>query len=70
MQLGFANNGGGGMAAGGKPKVIYERQKNPDVLSMLQELEPDVDFGYDEARWREYFARKRTAYSGDLRRDP
>lgn len=70
MQLGFSNNGGGGMSAGGKPKVIYEPQKNPDVLSMLQELEPDVDFGYDEPRWREYFARKRTAYSGDLRRDP
>lgn len=52
-----------------KKKVFVQTQNNRDVLSLLQMIEPDVDYGYDEQRWREHFANKRSKFSGDLRRD-
>ncbi len=69
-QVGFSNNGGGGMSTGGKAKMVVQKQKNRDVLSMLKTIEPDVDHGYDQSRWRRHFAQKWARYSGDLRRDP
>lgn len=70
MSVGFGDNGGGGLSTGGKPKVIVEKRTNPGVLSLLKVIEPDVDFGYDEQAWLNYFARTRSTFSGDLRRDP
>src|SRR5690606_17758548 len=46
----FGNNGSGGMSAGGKAKTISRRIENPPVLSLLRQLEPDVNFGYDSLR--------------------
>ena len=66
---GFSSNGSGGFATGGKPKVIVRNLKNPPALTLLKMIEPGVDFGYNESRWREYFAHKWASYSGDLRRD-
>ena len=68
IRAGFGD-GGGGLQTGGKKKVFVQTRKNPAVLALLQAIEPGVDYGYDEQRWREYFANKRSTFSGDLRRD-
>ncbi len=69
-QAGFSNDGSGGFSTGGKKVVIETTKQNPAVLGLLNLIEPDVNYGYDEVAWRKYFADKRTAYEGDLRRDP
>ena len=66
---GFTGNGSSGFSTGQKPKVITRHLENPPALTLLKMIEPEVDFGYDERAWREYFARKHGSYSGDLRRD-
>ena len=68
INAGFGD-GGGGLQTGGKKVVYTQTRKNPAVLALLQTIEPEVDYGYDEQRWREYFANKRSSFSGDLRRD-
>ncbi|MGB1925281.1 MAG: HEAT repeat domain-containing protein [Rubripirellula sp.] len=69
LQVGFGENGGG-LQTGGKKQVRIERRKNPAVLTLVQEVLPDVDYGYDEQAWLNYIARQRNQFSGDLRRDP
>ena len=69
MQVGFGN-GGGGMQMGGKKQVQVEHRKNPAALTLVKSVVQDVDHGYDEQAWRDYIASLRTAFSGDLRRDP
>ncbi len=70
MQAAFSNDGGGGLSTGGKPTVVTQKLTNPSVLALLTTIEPEAGFGYDEQAWRQYFANQRTAFSGDLRRDP
>ncbi len=70
MNVGFGDNGANGMSTGSKPTVFKDRQQNPPVLALIRMVEPDVDFGYDQDRWRAYLAAKKTDFSGDLRRDP
>ena len=70
MQATFSNDGGGGLSTGSKPTVISKPMTNPAVLSLVKAIEPDADYGYDEQAWQQHFAGKRTAFSGDLRRDP
>jgi hypothetical protein len=70
MQVGFGDNGGGGLSTGGKPKVIEEQKTNPAVLTLVKTIEPDADYGYDEQAWLLHFAEKRSKFNGDLRRDP
>jgi hypothetical protein len=69
MQVGFGD-GGGGMQMGGKKQVRVEELENPEALILVKSVIPDVDFGYDEQAWRNHIATQRTAFSGDLRRDP
>ena len=69
MQVGFGENGGG-LQMGGKKQVRTERRKNPAVLTLVKEVMPEVDYGYDEQAWLRYIAEQRNQYSGDLRRDP
>ena len=67
--MGSSSSGGGGLAMGGKPKVVTRYLENPPVLTLLKMIEPDVDFGYDKLAWQKYFAAKLGRSSGDLRRD-
>jgi hypothetical protein len=69
MQAGFGD-GGGTFSMGGKKTVETTTRTNPAVLSLVKAIEPSVDHGYDEQAWQLHFAGKRTAFSGDLRRDP
>ncbi|MEM9587469.1 MAG: HEAT repeat domain-containing protein [Planctomycetota bacterium] len=70
IQVGFGNDGSmaSGMGRKEKPKPVPMRNK--EALVLLQLIEPDVNYGYDEARWRQHFAHKFGSYEGDLRRDP
>lgn len=70
IQTGFTPDGGVGMAQGGKPKLVTQKMNNPAALALVKTIEPDTDYGYNEQAWNEHFARQRTAFSGDLRRDP
>ncbi|WP_153556220.1 HEAT repeat domain-containing protein [Roseimaritima sediminicola] len=63
------NGGAGGLQMGGKPTTKKERKTNPHVLAALKVIAPEVDFQYDEPRWRQYFAQQLSSYRGDLRRD-
>ncbi|TWU60518.1 hypothetical protein Poly51_07940 [Rubripirellula tenax] len=69
MNVGFGDNGANGMSSGSQPIVNKSTSNNTAVLALLKEIEPDADFGYDERAWQAYFAAKKTAFSGDLRRD-
>ena len=69
MQVGFGD-GGGGMQMGGKKQVKVDQLQNPAVLTLVKSVVSEVDYGYDEKAWRNYIATQRTAFSGDLRRDP
>ena len=70
LSVGRSSNGGGGLAMGGNKKPIPRDYRNPMALTLLKEVEPGVDFGYDQQAWREHFAAQLTTYEGDLRRDP
>lgn len=64
------NTGTGQHSFGGSgPKVVKRDLKNPRVLNALVEL-TDVNFLYDESRWREWLASREIVVSVDLRRDP
>lgn len=69
-QAGFSPDRGGSFSTGGKAKVITQKRTNPAALALVKTIETGVDYGYDEQAWMEHFARQRTAFSGDLRRDP
>lgn len=72
--IGFArdSNGGlGGTQFGSKRVRIVKELDNPEVLSALLEVVgEDVNYQYDQNRWRVYFAQRIAPYPGDLRRDP
>ncbi len=70
IQFGAGDAGNGGLAMGGKKKVIVESFRNAGALTLLKMVEPGADYGYDQQAWREYFAAQLTAFAGDLRRDP
>lgn len=67
--VGFSSNGSGGLSTGGKAKTIVKPIENPPVLALLRQLEPEVNFGYDQLSWRRYYAAKLSSYRGDIRRD-
>lgn len=64
-----AGNGGGGLSTGGKAQVLVRNLQNPAVLNLLRTIAPNVNFGYDQQAWRDYFIGLRTASPGDLRAD-
>ena len=68
--VGFGADGSGGMSTGGKAKVLVMKVDNPPVLATLRALVPDVDFGYDQTRWRQYFSSQLSNHAGQMRRDP
>jgi len=65
----FNNAGGGGMSTGGKAQTIVTRVENLPVLTLLRQIEGDVNYGYDQIRWRQHIAAKLSGYQGDMRRD-
>lgn len=66
----FSADGGGGLSAGGGPKLVQREVNNEAVLNALQSLHPNVNFGFDEARWRRWYGELRSPTVDNLRRDP
>ena len=60
----------GGVSMGqSKPKKVPVSRENKDVRDALVKLTDGVDFGYNETRWLQWYAAKRTPPQLDLRRD-
>lgn len=71
----FSPNGGGGLSAGGGPKLIKRNVANRSVLSALvsivqQEHDQHANFQYDKEKWKEWYAAKTTPKDVNFRRDP
>ena len=68
---GFSPQGGGGMQAGGKAMIIEQEYQNRQALSALVALVPaGVNFGYDKAAWKNWYAsQQQNAPGTNLRRD-
>ncbi len=70
IAAGFSPTGGGGFSTGGKVQIKEVPIENPPVLKLLRELEPSVDFGFNQLGWRQYLASRYSSAAGHLRRDP
>ena len=68
---GFGDTGGGGMSFGQKGPIEVERNiENHAVLrALLEIIEEDVNFQFDEASWKLWYANKKIPLTVDLRRD-
>jgi hypothetical protein len=68
----FSPTGGSGLSAGGGPKVEKHKVQNQSVLEALVNLTPgqNTNFGYDQTKWKEWYARANTPEDVDLRRAP
>jgi hypothetical protein len=68
---GSGNGGGGlgGMSMGGKPKLVKKDLENEMVLAALTRLHPGAHFGYNEEKWRQWYADTFTTSKVNLRRD-
>jgi hypothetical protein len=51
-----------------KPKIVKLNQQNDAVLGALVSLNPGVNFGFDQKRWREWYMETKTSLEADLRR--
>ena len=65
----FSADGGGGLTTGGGPKTIQSDLQNDAVLGALATLHPNVNFGYDKAAWKRWYADTHIPRATDLRRD-
>ncbi len=61
--------GNGGISMGGRPKSISVRHESRTVLAALTQLTSAI-FGFDQNKWRAWYAEKYAPPMGDLRRDP
>lgn len=50
------DGGGGGLSMGGGPKVVKKKLNNEPVLRALQALNPGTAYGYDQQKWRVWYA--------------
>ena len=63
------DGGAGGISVGGSPRIENRRVKNRSVLEALLALTDDVNFEFDQARWRQWYAKKNVPAGFNLRRD-
>lgn len=59
---------GGGLSLGGGPKYADRQYKNRRVLETLMALASNVNFEYDEDRWRQWYIAKNSTEVINLRR--
>lgn len=67
--VGFGNTGGSGMSQGSKVVSKTNSVSHPAALQLVKTIAPGIDYGYDEAAWRNHFAALRNPYRADVRRD-
>ena len=51
----FNGDGGGSFSAGGGPKMVKTTVQNQPVLRTLSAMYPGTNFGFDQARWRNWY---------------
>jgi hypothetical protein len=74
MTNSFSNDGSGGGGGGGfgmgTPKPIKTKvtNQNDQVLAALNSLFPGVNFGFDEAAWKRWYAQTHEPPKVNLRR--
>lgn len=66
----FGSGGVSGISQGSKTVEQTTNVRHPEILQLVKAIAPNVDFGYDENKWRRYFASLRDPPRSDLRRDP
>lgn len=68
----YGTDSSGGFSLGGsnKPKVVIETVNNASVLTALTAMYPDVNFRFDEGRWKVWYLENFHPEGTDLRRDP
>ncbi|MBL8873615.1 MAG: HEAT repeat domain-containing protein [Planctomycetaceae bacterium] len=68
----YGQDSAGGFAIGGsnKPKVVMEPVNNAPVLTALTAMYPDVNYRFDESRWKVWYLENFHPEGTDLRRDP
>lgn len=65
----FSSDGGIGMQQGSaQPKLLKLTKKNEAVLDALRQL-TKADYGFDENRWKDWYAEQYTLIDLDVRRD-
>jgi hypothetical protein len=67
---GLSFNSAGGLNVGGKPQKFKRDHQNAAALSALVQLNPKVNYQYDEAAWLKWYNSQITTSGVDLRRDP
>jgi hypothetical protein len=61
--------GGGAFQFGGGPKYVSRKLQNPDVLDALVSLTGGMNFQYDVAAWKKWYASQKQSGTLDARRD-
>lgn len=61
--------GGGAFQFGGGPKYVSRKLQNPDVLDALVTLTGGMNFQYDIAAWKKWYASQKKSSTLDARRD-
>ncbi len=72
MNLGFGSGpsgSGNSFTAGGRPQTVEKQLQNEGVLHALVTLHPGVNFGFDVASWKRWYANQNRPNVLDLRRD-
>ncbi|MCO6458304.1 MAG: HEAT repeat domain-containing protein [Pirellulaceae bacterium] len=69
LGVGFSNGGLNGLSAGNRgPKVVEHEVSNQAALSALTAIHEGVNFVYDKARWRNWYAEQNTPNGINLHR--
>lgn len=71
LNLGFGGGPGGGgnaFGVGGRPKLVTKQLHNEQVLNALVAIHPGVNFGYDVARWQQWYTDQFAPPTSNLRR--
>lgn len=66
---GFGTGGGAFQFGGGGPKYVSRKLQNPDVLDALVTLTDGMNFHYDIAAWKKWYASQKKQSTLDARRD-
>ena len=69
MNTSFSSNGGLGFTAGGGPQTMKKKVSNELSLNALKKI-TGMNFGFDEARWKDYFVDNYTVDVDGVRNDP
>jgi len=69
MNTSFSSNGGLGFTAGGGPQTMKKEVSNEFSLNALKKI-TSMNFGFDEARWKDFFVDNYTVDVGGVRNDP